>query len=217
MNNDLARITDSKIIETSSLKYLSLKEIFNRLNDTHVYSMDLSSLIILSPRQTSSSRSSPRFVTPKRKDEIDVPMTLGELKTQPSSKEPTSQLKYRDESFSQFIDDYINVKSKEENPLLPFPSTINLQIDWERKTGEDSVLVKNQRIEYDAQGNVLLANLLHNIQDLGMDLNSDQLISFFSEVLKTYKMIGRFPILPHQVISRNEIDMSQGLIKLKLS
>ena len=90
MNNDLARITDSKIIETSSLKYLSLKEIFNRLNDTHVYSMDLSSLIILSPRQTSSSRSSPRFVTPKRKDEIDVPMTLGELKTQPSSKEPTS-------------------------------------------------------------------------------------------------------------------------------
>ena len=93
--------------------------------------MDLSSLIILSPRHSDSSHSSPRFVTPERKNEIDVPMTLGDLPTQPSFKEPTSSNKYREEeSFSQFIDDYVNVQSKEENslmiPVLPFRSTINL-------------------------------------------------------------------------------------------
>ena len=79
------------------------------------------------------------------------------------------------------MDDYQNFRNKEEDPILPLPSTINLQIDWEGNTNEDRVLVKNQRIEFDAEGNVLMANLLHNIQNQGMDLNSDQLISYFSE------------------------------------
>ena len=48
------------------------------------------------------------------------------------------------------MDDYHYFHSKEENPKLPFPFTINLQIDWEGSINEDRVLVKNQRIEYDA-------------------------------------------------------------------
>ena len=99
-----------------------------------------------------------------------MPMTLTDQTTQPSTKEPTSTQKYREESFSQLIEEYCKFQSREEKqvenehePLPQLPSTINLQINWEGKTNEDRVLVKNQRIEYDAMGNVLLANLLHNI------------------------------------------------------
>ena len=50
-----------------------------------------------------------------------------------------------------------------------------------------------------------------------MDLNENQLISFYSDLEEIYVVIGRHPISADYVIRSDEIDWSQNLLKIRLS
>ena len=98
--------------------------------------------------------------------------------------------------------------------MTQISSKINLQII---SSEDDRVLFKDQMISLDSMGNLMLADLLHTIQGLGMDLNNNLLISFYSDLEEIYIMAGRDPISEKFVIRREEIDWSQGLLKIRIS
>ena len=84
----------------------------------------------------------------------------------------------------------------DQQALPQVPSRINLQIITDEEQIDGKILIKNQKIKFDGKGNLLLANLLQRVNDLGMNLNSNQLVSYFSDLDEIYTMAGRFPISP---------------------
>ena len=73
-------------------------------------------------------------------------------------------------------------------------------------------MLKNQKIELDRQGNLLLAPLLENISELGgFDFNG-QSVQYFSVADKAFVFAGKYPIRADQFIDKNDIDHAGPLL-----
>lgn len=73
------------------------------------------------------------------------------------------------------------------------------------------MLFKSQSVTRDASGQILLAPLLSNIGDLGLDLRG-KCVTYFSETDKTFVFVGKIPVQPETIVEAN----AQNLIQIKL-
>lgn len=73
------------------------------------------------------------------------------------------------------------------------------------------MLFKGLSVTRDASGQILLAPLLNNIRDLGLDLHA-KCVTYFSETDKTFVFVGKIPVQPETTVEAN----AQNTVQIKL-
>ena len=73
------------------------------------------------------------------------------------------------------------------------------------------MLFKGLGVTRDAAGQILLAPLLNNIRDLGLDLHA-KCVTYFSETDKTFVFVGKIPVQPETTVEAN----AQNTVQIKL-
>lgn len=90
---------------------------------------------------------------------------------------------------------------------------INVTVSFD---GEEPTLLKNQRVSYDALGNILLAPLLESLTQQGFEVDGQVL--YFSDKDKNYVLAGKYPLPGTAAVPNDELDQSRPLqIKLRAS
>ena len=97
----------------------------------------------------------------------------------------------------------------------PQSGTINrINVSIELDDGE-STLFKNQKIEKDQHGNIMLAPLIENIKDAGFCIRN-HVVSYFSQADRTYVFVAKDPIPNDYIIMMSDLDMSNPILRIKL-
>lgn len=89
------------------------------------------------------------------------------------------------------------------------PATLTLKLEYDGTQGP--FLFKNQKAEYDAHNNLLLAPLLDKIAAQGFE-SKGHVISYFATVFNAFVIVGKDPISATAAVGLDEIDLSKPLV-----
>ena len=73
------------------------------------------------------------------------------------------------------------------------------------------MLFKDLRVTRDGGGQILLAPILNNIHEQGLDLHA-KCVTYFSETDKTFVFVGKIPVQPETTVEAN----AQNTVQIKL-
>ena len=108
-----------------------------------------------------------------------------------------------DSSLNQLPGKFSNVQTALSGPQSGTISRINVSIEFE--DGE-STLFKNQKIQKDETGSIMLAPLIDNIKAQGFCIRN-HVVSYFSQTDRAYVFVAKDPIPSDYIIMMSDLDM----------